>query len=85
MIKGINKQIIELKCTDEYFDKVLLFVRADRAGTPESVLKKSADNYCCRVIGSGRRVTRLKGKVIAASIVIGICAAAAAYILVSLM
>ena len=29
-IKGINKQIIEIKCTNnEYFDKVLLFVKGN--------------------------------------------------------
>ena len=44
MIKGINKQIIEIKCTnDEYFDKVLLFVRADKADTPQGLLKKNAE------------------------------------------
>jgi hypothetical protein len=51
MIKGINKQIIEIKCTnDEYFDKVLLFVRADKAGMPHGVLQKGADNLCGRMI-----------------------------------
>ena len=29
MLKGINKQIIEIKCTEnECFDKILLFVNA---------------------------------------------------------
>lgn len=51
MIKGINKQIIEIKCVnDEYFDKILLFVRADKAGVSESALKKGADNCCGRLL-----------------------------------
>lgn len=51
MIKGINKQIIEIRCTnDEYFDKVLLFVRADKAGLPQSMLQKGADNFCGRLL-----------------------------------
>jgi hypothetical protein len=55
MIKGINKQIIEIKCTnDEYFDKVLLFVRADKAGTPDTVLQKGADNFCGRFLSTYR-------------------------------
>lgn len=55
MIKGINKQIIEIKCTnDEYFDKVLLFVRADRAGTPQGILQKGADNFCGRLLPAYR-------------------------------
>lgn len=53
MIKGINKQIIEIKCTnDEYFDKVLLFVRADKADTPQGLLKKNAENFCGRIMPS---------------------------------
>lgn len=61
MIKGINKQIIEIKCTDdEYFDKVLLFVRADRSGTPDGALRKNAVNLCGRMLphyrtGYGKR------------------------------
>ncbi|MCD7742537.1 MAG: hypothetical protein LUI06_10070 [Ruminococcus sp.] len=51
MIKGINKQIIEIKCTnDEYFEKVLLFVRADKADLPRGVLNKGAENYCGRFL-----------------------------------
>lgn len=35
MIKGINKQIIEMKCTNnEYFDKVLLFVKDGGTSLP---------------------------------------------------
>ena len=67
MIKGINKQIIEIKCTnDEYFDKVLLFVRADKADTPQGLLKKNAENFCGRIMPSyfaralSRRRTAIK-------------------------
>jgi hypothetical protein len=72
MIKGINKQIIEIRCTDdEYFDKVLLFVRADKSGTPEGILKKGANNCCGKIlhrcgVPSGRR--RRNGVKIAALI-----------------
>ena len=39
MLKGINKQIIEIKCTnDEVFEKALLFVRGDMADLPRDVL-----------------------------------------------
>lgn len=39
MVKGINKQIIEIKCTnDEFFEKALLFVRGDKADIPRDVL-----------------------------------------------
>lgn len=50
MIKGINKQIIELRCTnDEYFEKALLFVRADRADVPYEQLMKSAEDYAAEI------------------------------------
>lgn len=76
MIKGINKQIIEIKCTDdEYFDKVLLFVRADRAGTPEGTLRKNADNFCGKIFGfrrpqSGSRL-RVTTLVILSALLVG--------------
>lgn len=39
MLKGINKQIIEIKCTnDEFFEKALLFVRGDKADLPRDIL-----------------------------------------------
>ena len=39
MMKGINKQIIEIRCTnDEVFEKALLFVRGDRADLPADVI-----------------------------------------------
>ena len=39
MLKGINKQIIEIRCTnDEVFEKALLFVRGDKADLPCDVI-----------------------------------------------
>ena len=38
-MKGINKQIIEIRCTnDEYFEKALLFVRAGKEDDPRPQL-----------------------------------------------
>lgn len=46
MIKGITKQIIEIKCNDsEYFDKILLFVSSDKYDIPREILKKQASEY----------------------------------------
>ena len=43
MVKGINKQIIEIKCTNnEQFEKILLFVRADSLGKSNSELCREA-------------------------------------------
>ena len=85
MIKGINKQIIEIKCTDdEYFDKVLLFVRADRSGTSDSALRKNAVNLCGRMLphyaaGYGRR--RNTAKLMLLALAVTGAAALAAYAL----
>lgn len=49
MIKGINKQIIEIKCTNnEYFDRALLFVSADKAASQLSSkrLTEEAAKFC---------------------------------------
>ena len=45
-IKGINKQIIEIKCTNnEYFDKVLLFVKCNGNSANNDVLMNMGRNY----------------------------------------
>lgn len=47
MIRGINKQIIEIKCTnDEYFEKALLFVRAEKCTEPYELIESCARDYC---------------------------------------
>ena len=41
MLKGINKQIIEIKCTEnECFDKILLFVSANKNHLHPDILRK---------------------------------------------
>ncbi len=46
MIKGINKQIIEIKCPNsECFDKVLLFVKAEKSEYPSKFLQSQAKEY----------------------------------------
>lgn len=51
MLKGINKQIIEIKCTeDEFFEKALLFVRADKTELPYDILSEKAMQCCAEYI-----------------------------------
>ena len=43
MLRGINKQIIEVKCTNnEYFEKILLFVKAEKSDSPSEILHRQA-------------------------------------------
>lgn len=52
MLKGINKQIIEIRCSNnEIFDKILLFVRGDAADLPRDVLTERAEE----MFGGARR------------------------------
>ncbi len=53
MIKGINKQIIEIKCTNnEYFDKILLFVNSEKYNISGEILKDQALKYSENIVRS---------------------------------
>lgn len=44
MIKGINKQILEVTNPESpYFERIIFFVKSDSQGIGESVLKKEAE------------------------------------------
>lgn len=61
MIKGINKQIIEIKCTNnEYFDKILLFVNSEKSNVPRDFLVKQANNVSCQYLTAYKRKSFLK-------------------------
>lgn len=52
MLKGINKQIIEIKCTEnEYFDKILLFVNANNSHLHPDILRKNAVDIASAITG----------------------------------
>ncbi|MCD8095410.1 MAG: hypothetical protein LUE12_04705 [Ruminococcus sp.] len=82
MIKGINKQIIEIRCTnDEYFERILLFVRADKADMPYGVLKKGAENCCGKLLpNSSARHSRAKAIWTAAVLILALAILGAVYL-----
>ena len=52
MLKGINKQIIEIKCTEnECFDKILLFVNANKNHLHHDILRKNAVDIASAITG----------------------------------
>lgn len=52
MLKGINKQIIEIKCTEnECFDKILLFVNANKNHLHPDILRKNAVYIASAITG----------------------------------
>lgn len=63
MIKGISKQIIEIKCpNNEYFEKALLFVNSKNQMYPTKLLNEQAKIFASRLDGSDpAQVKRRKG------------------------
>ena len=60
MLKGINKQIIEIKCTNnEHFEKALLFVRSSSSDAPYEELLRCAEDITCSLGGERPRRSRL--------------------------
>lgn len=52
MLKGINKQIIEIKCTEnECFDKILLFVNVNKNHLHPDILRKNAVDIASAITG----------------------------------
>lgn len=52
MLKGINKRIIEIKCTEnECFDKILLFVNANKNHLHHDILRKNAVDIASAITG----------------------------------
>ena len=52
MLKGINKQIIEIKCTEnECFDKILLFVNSNKNHLHPDILRKNAVDIASAITG----------------------------------
>ena len=53
MLKGINKQIIEIKCPEsEHFEKILLFVKSDNGSVPVNHLGAEIYEYYSRIVGN---------------------------------
>ncbi len=56
MIKGVNKRVVEITSTDhEYFEKAVLYVKADKSGLPAEKLGEEAQEYLGRIVPVGRK------------------------------
>lgn len=63
MLRGINKQIIEIKCpNNECFEKIMLFVKADNTNVTESILKNTAQAYYSTLMSSYGRIPFYKSR-----------------------
>ena len=46
MIKGVNKRVVEIICTDnEFFEKAVLYVKSDKPDVPSSRLEAEARDF----------------------------------------
>ncbi len=71
MIKGINKQIIEIRCTNnEYFDRALLFVSDDKNGEPRGVLERQARLVCDELFHFKTKKPHIRAAVTAAAFIL---------------
>lgn len=61
MLRGINKQIIEIKCpNNECFEKILLFVKSEKTDLPKGILQSRARYYYDTVMNSYGKVPLIK-------------------------
>lgn len=73
MIKGINKQIIEIKCTNnEYFDKILLFVNSEKSNVSNDFLVKQANTVSCQYLSKYKKKSFLKKPAVQLALLTGI-------------
>jgi len=71
MIKGVNRRIVEITSTEhDYFEKAVLYVKADKIGLPTEKITEEAREYLGRILP-----VRKKGLPFVTKLVIGISAA----------
>ena len=51
MIKGVNRRIVEITSTEhEYFEKAVLYVKADKSNLPSEKITEEAREYLGRIV-----------------------------------
>ena len=56
MIKGVNKRVVEITSTDhEYFEKAVLYVKADKCDASAERLGEEAREYLGRIVPVKRK------------------------------
>jgi hypothetical protein len=69
MIKGVNKRVIELNdINSDFFDKALLYIKPDRAITPEAELDLEARAFI-RTVAPKRKSSNLAAIMILLNII----------------
>ncbi len=56
MIKGVNKRVVEITGTDsEFFEKAVLYIKADKTRVPADRLEEEAAEYLSRIVPVKRK------------------------------
>ena len=72
MVKGVNKQIVEIINTEnEYFDKAILFVNPEKLESERSELRKQADLFVNAYVCKRKNVRRTSGNVLSNLLKVG--------------
>lgn len=65
MIKGVNRRIVEITSTEhEYFEKAVLYVRADKSNLPTEKITEEAREYIGRIVPVKRNVVSAGNKLL---------------------
>lgn len=55
-MRGVNKLVVEINNPDsEYFEKAILFLRADKINAPQSEINQNADKLLSAAINSRKK------------------------------
>lgn len=68
MIKGVNRRIVEITSTEhEFFEKAVLYVKADKSCLPAEKITEEAREYLGRIVPvRGRKKLSLTAKFVVA-------------------
>ena len=65
MIKGVNRRIVEITSTEhEYFEKAVLYVRADKSNLPTENISEEAREYIGRIVPVKRNAASAGNKLL---------------------
>jgi len=65
MIKGVNRRIVEITSTEhEYFEKAVLYVRADKSNLPTDKITEEAREYIGRIVPVKRTAVSVGNKLL---------------------
>lgn len=78
MLKGVNKQIIEIKCPEsEHFEKILLFMKCENGYVPVKHLGSEIYQYYAQLVGKDRKAEKKRRITAMTFILLGIIASTA--------